>query len=201
MARVPKKDANTSSDRTKMRFSPGKEPVFGTYPELLEYQEFQSMNDGEMKYLLFRYDKGCDEVHKHPEDQKNYVAANLAGIPADWADTLSSGAIEPFTLALTRFFRILNSRQWEIYISGEMALNEMLRKVREKIKEGLDEDRELKAYQLKTELYKKAMEMMKEQERMLKELAGDGSVIVGNAVSKEPENYALSAEAMARRGK
>lgn len=184
-----------------MRYAPGKEPIVATYPELHEYREFQSMSDGELKYLMFRYDPGCSEVHKHPEDQKNYVAANLAEIPADWADSLSSGAVEPFTLALTRLFRIMNSRQWEIYVSGEMALNEMLRKVREKIKEGLDEDRELKAYQLKTELYKKAMEMMKEQERILKELAGDGAVIVGNAVSKEPENFALSAEAMARRGK
>jgi hypothetical protein len=184
-----------------MRYGPGKEPIMVTYPELHEYREFIGMSDAELKYLMFRYDPGCEEVQKHPEDQKNYVAANLAGIPADWADTLSGGDVEPFAVALTRLFRIMNSRQWEIYVSGEMALNEMLRKVREKIKEGLDEDRELKAYQLKTELYKKAMEMMKEQDKILKDMAGDGSVMVGKVVSKDPEKMVLSAEAMARRGK
>lgn len=157
------------------------------YPELTEWP----LHDSDIHYMMFRYDPGS-EVQKRPNG-KNEYAAKLAGIDEKRAELLSAGENPEFNKCLTLFFRALNHRAWEVYVSGEIMLNDLLERVRKPISNGsMDEDKEIKAYQLRTDCYTKATQIKAEQEKVLKEIAGEGVDIV-----KKTDVVRLTPEAMA----
>lgn len=170
---------------------------------VLAYPELNfGISDDWLRYLVLRYDPGS-EVMKKSADLRNHYAANLAGIEADKADRLSKGEEVRFNRALTKFMFLIDNRRWEIYVSGEMMLSQLLERVRKRINSGaMDEDKEIKAFQLQTDCYNKSISIQAEQEKLWSEITMDMSnpqieeikAEVRQRRSINPESFAKSAQ-------
>ena len=119
--------------------------------------------------------------------------ADGQNVPRGTAEEWIGGNHELFNECLTLWFQVLNNRLFEIYKTGEIALSHLLEKVREPIRRGeLDEDRLLKAFELKTNNYNKAVEMAKSQETILNQLTGMNETV------KDIVKKTISAESLAK---
>ncbi len=152
-----------------MKYLPSDTPLIDQYEELRYYPEFMLLENPVLKFLMYRLDPDSP-VQK--VNEKNVEAAKLAGITEDEADRCMKGQSEVFNEAMTIFFRLLNNRIWEVYQSGEIALNNLLKRVRTDISTDLEEDKAIRAYDLITKCYDSSYSMTLKQEDLLNKLAG-----------------------------
>lgn len=170
---------------------PPKPDMTQAYPELM-CNEFAQLPDEQIHFLMFRFDPGCAEVLKEKPAHRTHKAANLAGIPADTGDLLADGKNDNFNAALTKFFGILNNEEWELYQSGRIAIAQLSEELRTSFSsEGLDEDRRIKACELKGKLYATIEDMIRKNKALLASITGgDENAQVIVKASLRPEEMA-----------
>ena len=97
-----------------------------------------------VRYACYRFDPNCAEVRKsRTVAEKDAMAASLAGyVPTSDKSTI-------LTQIATMVLRQINSLDWEIMCSLEIALDEAMQIVREQIKLTEGKDDILKAVELK----------------------------------------------------
>ena len=148
-------------------------------------------------FLFCRFDP--NEIGDIPEAERSMFAMEKSGCKNTDADYWLSGQDDLFNESLTEYFSILNNDLWELYISGRIAFAHLLEKVREPIKaEQLDEDRKLKAYQLKDDCFTRATAMLKSLDDIQTKLSPVEAVqVAGKQAIKRRKS--VSAESFAMR--
>ena len=113
-------------------------------PELAEI--VRSSEDGSpdlMLFVAYRFDPKCEEVRRRPTvSEKNDMASKLSGYTPAEDD---KSAIQDFT---TGYLRLINSMDYEVMVSLEMAHDESMQIIRKPI-DMEDDDKTLRASELK----------------------------------------------------
>lgn len=121
-------------DTTEVDSIPALEVLAADYPG----------HHGLIRFCCYRFDPKCDEVRKRQTvAEKNELAAALSGYKP--RAEIDDAALQSIA---TGILRLVNSLDWEVMCSLEIALDESMQMIREPIISG-DEDKRLKAVELK----------------------------------------------------
>lgn len=134
-------------------------------------------NEDILRWVVYRFDSKCEAVQELDSvEEKREAAFELSEMtPEDM-----EGRGDVYEDMATDFFRTLNSSEYELYCSGEIALSQIFRKLREPIEpssgeetKDMEEDKEHRAFLLKTQLHEKAAEMIARQKEILSRITDD----------------------------
>lgn len=141
--------------------------------------EFPGM-DSQLRFVCYRFDPLCVEVKKRSTvSEKDEMAAMLSGYKPRMEDMV---VIRQMT---THFLRQINSLDWEIMCTLEIAMDQSMQIIREDIA-GLDMDQQLKAMDLKQKVINgigKTEDMLVTKKQII--IAGDESAAKAVAESSK----------------